>query len=177
MNQSVTHVVILAAGQGTRMKSQLPKVLHAIAGRPMLEHVLDAAATVVPATVTVIVGHGGGSVRQRLAGRAGITFAVQEPQLGTAHALQQAESHHLLDILCQRAQQGGDGEAGDQDGGSRLARRVVPLGALVERKCAREAGATRAGGVGFPGAARGSPGVGVQSPDQARPAGSHGHRQ
>jgi len=91
MNQSVTHVVILAAGQGTRMKSQLPKVLHAIAGRPMLEHVLDAAATVAPATVTVIVGHGGASVRQRLAGRAGITFAVQEPQLGTAHALQQAE--------------------------------------------------------------------------------------
>src|SRR5512147_1731102 len=91
MNQSVTHVVILAAGQGTRMKSQLPKVLHPVAGRPMLEHVLDAAATVAPATVTVIVGHGGAAVKQRLAGRPGITFAVQEPQLGTAHALQQAE--------------------------------------------------------------------------------------
>ena len=91
MNQSVTHVVILAAGQGTRMKSHLPKVLHAIAGRPMLEHVLDAAAAVAPATVTVVVGHGGATVKQRLAGRANITFAVQEPQLGTAHALQQAE--------------------------------------------------------------------------------------
>src|SRR6187399_113012 len=91
MNQSVTHVVILAAGQGTRMKSQLPKVLHPVAGRPMLEHVLDAAAAVAPATVTVIVGHGGAAVKDRLAGRQGLTFAVQEPQLGTAHALQQAE--------------------------------------------------------------------------------------
>jgi len=91
MNQSVTHVVILAAGQGTRMKSQLPKVLHPVAGRPMLEHVLDAAAAVAPATVTVIVGHGGAVVQERLAGRSGVTFALQEPQLGTAHALQQAE--------------------------------------------------------------------------------------
>src|SRR6187399_2447100 len=91
MNQSVTHVVILAAGQGTRMKSQLPKVLHPVAGRPMLEHVLDAAAAVAPATVTVIVGHGGAAVKDRLAGRQGLTFAVQSPQLGTAHALQQAE--------------------------------------------------------------------------------------
>ena len=57
MNQSVTHVVILAAGQGTRMKSKLPKVLHPVAGRPMVEHVLDAASAVAPATITVIVGH------------------------------------------------------------------------------------------------------------------------
>jgi bifunctional UDP-N-acetylglucosamine pyrophosphorylase / glucosamine-1-phosphate N-acetyltransferase len=91
MNHSVTHVVILAAGQGTRMKSQLPKVLHPVAGRPMVEHVLDAAATVAPATVTVIVGHGGAAVRKRLEGRSELAFAVQEPQLGTAHALQQAE--------------------------------------------------------------------------------------
>jgi bifunctional UDP-N-acetylglucosamine pyrophosphorylase/glucosamine-1-phosphate N-acetyltransferase len=73
------------------MKSQLPKVLHPIAGRPMVEHVLDAAATVAPATVTVIVGHGGATVRERLARRPDLSFAVQEPQLGTAHALQQAE--------------------------------------------------------------------------------------
>ena len=77
MNQSVTHIVILAAGQGTRMKSQLPKVLHPVAGRPMLEHVLDAAAAVAPATVTVIVGHGGAAVQERLAGR---------PARGTAAA-------------------------------------------------------------------------------------------
>ena len=88
MNQSVTHVVILAAGLGTRMKSLLPKVLHPVAGRPMLEHVLDSAAAVAPATVTLIVGHAGSTVRERLAARAGLSFAVQEPQLGTAHALQ-----------------------------------------------------------------------------------------
>ena len=76
MNQSVTHVVILAAGQGTRMKSQLPKVLHPIAGRAMVEHVLDTAAAVAPATVTVVVGHGGASVRERLANRPGVAFAV-----------------------------------------------------------------------------------------------------
>jgi len=91
MNQSVIHVVILAAGQGTRMKSQIPKVLHPIAGRPMVEHVLDAAAAVAPTTVTVVVGHSGAVVRERLAGRPNLSFAVQEPQLGTAHALQQVE--------------------------------------------------------------------------------------
>jgi bifunctional UDP-N-acetylglucosamine pyrophosphorylase/glucosamine-1-phosphate N-acetyltransferase len=91
MKQPVNHVVILAAGQGTRMKSHLPKVLHTLAGRPLVEHVLDAASAVAPDTVTVIVGHGGAAVRERLAGRTDLTFAVQEPQLGTAHALQQAE--------------------------------------------------------------------------------------
>jgi bifunctional UDP-N-acetylglucosamine pyrophosphorylase/glucosamine-1-phosphate N-acetyltransferase len=88
-----THVVVLAAGQGTRMKSQLPKVLHAIAGRPMIEHVLRTAEAVGPATVTVIVGHRADLVRQRLSHVAAGTlqFALQEPQRGTAHALQQAE--------------------------------------------------------------------------------------
>ena len=85
------HVVILAAGQGTRMKSVLPKVLHPIAGRPMIDHVLDAAASISPATVTLIVGHQAEAVRSRLAGRQGVSFVLQEPQLGTAHALQQAE--------------------------------------------------------------------------------------
>jgi bifunctional N-acetylglucosamine-1-phosphate-uridyltransferase/glucosamine-1-phosphate-acetyltransferase GlmU-like protein len=63
-----THVVVLAAGQGTRMKSQLPKVLHQISGRPMIEHVLHAAQAVTPATVTVIVGHRADLVRERLSG-------------------------------------------------------------------------------------------------------------
>jgi bifunctional UDP-N-acetylglucosamine pyrophosphorylase / glucosamine-1-phosphate N-acetyltransferase len=85
-----THVVILAAGQGTRMKSNLPKVLHPISGRPMIERVLDTANTVAPATVTVIVGHKADVVRDRL-GTTNVHFALQEPQLGTAHALQQAE--------------------------------------------------------------------------------------
>jgi bifunctional UDP-N-acetylglucosamine pyrophosphorylase/glucosamine-1-phosphate N-acetyltransferase len=85
-----THVVILAAGQGTRMKSQLPKVLHRIAGRAMIEHVLRTARSLSPATITVIVGHRADVVRERLGGRE-LEFALQEPQLGTAHALQQAE--------------------------------------------------------------------------------------
>ena len=88
-----THVVVLAAGQGTRMKSQLPKVLHPVAGRPMIEHVLQAAQTVTPATVTVIVGHRADLLRERLSSVAAgaLQFALQEPQRGTAHALQQAE--------------------------------------------------------------------------------------
>jgi bifunctional UDP-N-acetylglucosamine pyrophosphorylase / glucosamine-1-phosphate N-acetyltransferase len=85
------HVVILAAGQGTRMRSAVPKVLHPIGGRPMIEHVLDAADAVVPATMTLIVGHAAETVRNRLSGRQDLNFVLQEPQLGTAHALQQAE--------------------------------------------------------------------------------------
>jgi bifunctional UDP-N-acetylglucosamine pyrophosphorylase / glucosamine-1-phosphate N-acetyltransferase len=85
------HVVVLAAGQGTRMKSRLPKVLHPLAGQPLIEHVLRTADTLSPTTVTVIVGHGAETVRGRLAGRGALQFALQEPQLGTAHALQQAE--------------------------------------------------------------------------------------
>lgn len=85
------HVVVLAAGQGTRMKSHRPKVLHAVAGRPLVEHVLRSAATIAPATTTLIVGHRADEVRQALTAHEGLGFAVQAPQLGTAHALQQAE--------------------------------------------------------------------------------------
>src|SRR5262245_31779465 len=88
---SDTHVVVLAAGKGTRMKSALPKVLHRIAGVPMIEYVLDAARALDPASVTVVVGHGADAVRRSLAHRSGLTFVVQEPQLGTAHALLCAE--------------------------------------------------------------------------------------
>src|SRR5476649_2530695 len=88
-----THVVVLAAGQGTRMKSRLPKVLHPVAGRPMVEHVLKTADSLAPATVTLVVGHGADAVRKQLNSRPGLQFALQEPQQGTAHALQQAEEH------------------------------------------------------------------------------------
>jgi bifunctional UDP-N-acetylglucosamine pyrophosphorylase/glucosamine-1-phosphate N-acetyltransferase len=74
------------------MKSRLPKVLHPVAGRPMVEQVLRTAASVSPATVTLIVGHRAEVVRARLGERPDLHFALQEPQLGTAHALQQAES-------------------------------------------------------------------------------------
>lgn len=84
---SDVHVVILAAGKGTRMKSATPKVLHRVAGQPMIEHVLSAAAALTPASVTVVIGHQGDDVRGALAPHEHIDFVVQEPQLGTAHAL------------------------------------------------------------------------------------------
>jgi bifunctional UDP-N-acetylglucosamine pyrophosphorylase / glucosamine-1-phosphate N-acetyltransferase len=74
------------------MKSQLPKVLHRIAGLPLIEHVLRVADTVTPSTVTLVVGHKADAVKTALANRQNLSFAIQEPQLGTAHALQQAES-------------------------------------------------------------------------------------
>ncbi len=85
------YVVVLAAGQGTRMKSALPKVLHPVAGRPMIEQVVRTAGTLSPASITVIVGHQAEVVQAFLEGREGMKFALQAPQLGTAHALQQAE--------------------------------------------------------------------------------------
>ena len=87
---SDTHVVVLAAGKGTRMKSAQPKVLHLAAGLPLIEHVLRAADALSPATTVVVVGHMADSVRQALAKRLGLRFALQEPQLGTGHALLQA---------------------------------------------------------------------------------------
>jgi bifunctional UDP-N-acetylglucosamine pyrophosphorylase/glucosamine-1-phosphate N-acetyltransferase len=86
-----THVVILAAGQGTRMKSQLPKVLHRLAGRALIERVLATASAVSPATRTIVVGHGADAVRNHLGPSPGLSFVLQQPQLGTAHALMQAE--------------------------------------------------------------------------------------
>lgn len=84
---SDVHIVVLAAGKGTRMKSSRPKVLHQVAGAPMIDYVLDAAAALSPRTITVVVGHQAGELKQALGARPGLSFAVQEPQLGTAHAL------------------------------------------------------------------------------------------
>jgi bifunctional UDP-N-acetylglucosamine pyrophosphorylase/glucosamine-1-phosphate N-acetyltransferase len=89
---SETHVVILAAGKGTRMKSAFPKVLHRVAGAPMIEYLLAAARPLAPATITLVVGHGADLLRDRLAGRGNLRFVVQEPQLGTGHALRQTEA-------------------------------------------------------------------------------------
>lgn len=82
-------IVVLAAGKGTRMKSDLHKVLHPIAGRPMIEHLLASAAELAPERQVVVVGSGREQLEARLGGRAAI--AVQEPQHGTGHAVQQAE--------------------------------------------------------------------------------------
>ena len=82
-------VVILAAGKGTRMKSDLHKVLHPIAGRPMLEHLLASVAELSPEKKVIVAGHGLEQLEKALGN--GVIFAVQEPQLGTGHAVQQAQ--------------------------------------------------------------------------------------
>lgn len=82
--------IILAAGKGTRMKSDLHKVLHPIAGRPMLMHLMASVDALKPARTVVVVGDKAEQLRDALAGSAAI--AVQEPQLGTGHAVQQAEA-------------------------------------------------------------------------------------
>jgi bifunctional UDP-N-acetylglucosamine pyrophosphorylase/glucosamine-1-phosphate N-acetyltransferase len=86
------HIVVLAAGKGTRMKSAQPKVLHRVAGRPMIHHVLVSAEALAPRSTTVVVGHEADNVKQSLATQQHITFVVQEPQLGTAHALLTTEN-------------------------------------------------------------------------------------
>ena len=96
-------VVILAAGQGTRMRSDLPKVLQPLAGRPLLEHVINAAEAMQPQQICVVYGHGGDLVKARFANRK-ITWALQAEQLGTGHAVMQAMTSIQPDqtvlILC-----------------------------------------------------------------------------
>ncbi|MBS1158167.1 MAG: glmU [Proteobacteria bacterium] len=83
------NIVILAAGQGKRMHSNLPKVLHPIAGKALAQHVIDTARTLTPEKLVVVFGHGGDAVRATLAA-ADLAWAKQEPQLGTGHAVMQA---------------------------------------------------------------------------------------
>ncbi len=82
--------IVLAAGQGTRMKSDIHKVLHPIAGRPMLHHLLASVDALAPARTVVVVGAGREQIEASLAGQA-VRFAVQSEQLGTGHAVRQAE--------------------------------------------------------------------------------------
>ncbi|WP_312271817.1 bifunctional UDP-N-acetylglucosamine diphosphorylase/glucosamine-1-phosphate N-acetyltransferase GlmU [Pseudomonas sp.] len=85
-------IVILAAGQGTRMRSALPKVLHPIAGKTMLGHVIDRARELAPQRIHVVIGHGAETVKQRLAAD-DLNFVVQQERLGTGHAVAQALPH------------------------------------------------------------------------------------
>ncbi len=85
-------IVILAAGKGSRMVSEQPKVLHALAGKPLVQHVLDCAISLQPQQVCVVYGHGGDAVPQAMS-QYGAKFVIQEPQLGTGHAVQQAMPH------------------------------------------------------------------------------------
>jgi bifunctional UDP-N-acetylglucosamine pyrophosphorylase/glucosamine-1-phosphate N-acetyltransferase len=82
-------VVILAAGQGTRMRSALPKVLHKLAGKPLVAHVIDTARQLSPRAVHTVVGHGAGQVQEALADRQ-VEWVLQAEQLGTGHAVAQA---------------------------------------------------------------------------------------
>jgi bifunctional UDP-N-acetylglucosamine pyrophosphorylase / glucosamine-1-phosphate N-acetyltransferase len=96
-------VVVLAAGEGKRMRSSRPKVMHEIAGKPMVEHVVDTAAVLRPARTIVVVGRGADTVRAALGDRA--ACVVQEPRLGTGHAVAQARSalagfHGDVLVLC-----------------------------------------------------------------------------
>ncbi len=92
MTNNSLNVVVLAAGQGKRMHSDLPKVLHPIAGKPMLAHVLDTARSLGASRIVVVIGHGGEHVREMLAATDFI-WVRQEPQLGTGHAVLQAMPH------------------------------------------------------------------------------------
>ena len=96
LKQQAIDVVIMAAGKGTRMKSRLPKVLHPLAGRSLLRHVLDTAQALHARQAVVITGHGAMEVEAacamdtRATAPFAISFVRQEPQLGTGHAVQQA---------------------------------------------------------------------------------------
>ena len=84
------HVIILAAGEGKRMNSALPKVLQKVAGRPMLAHVIAAARKLEPGAIHIVHGHGGDQVRAALKGQPDLLWAEQAERLGTGHAVQQA---------------------------------------------------------------------------------------
>ncbi len=85
------HVVILAAGKGTRMRSAVPKVLHPAAGLPLIEHVVKTAESLDPSSLVMVVGHQADEVKSALGIRQGLAFVLQETQLGTGHALLQTE--------------------------------------------------------------------------------------
>jgi UDP-N-acetylglucosamine pyrophosphorylase len=84
--------LILAAGKGTRMKSDLPKVLHPVLGKPMLGYVIELAREVASEKTVAIIGHGRDLVKAQTA-EYGIAYAIQDPQLGTGHAVMQAEQN------------------------------------------------------------------------------------
>ena len=86
------HVIVLAAGKGTRMRAARPKVLHQLGGFSLIERVLRSAAPLTPETTTIVVGHQANALQESLAAQPELRFVAQESQLGTAHALLQAEA-------------------------------------------------------------------------------------
>ena len=100
------NVVILAAGKGTRMNSDLPKVLHELGGKPMVEHVVRTARSLGDGGIQIVVGHGAESVKTHFGESAGLKWVLQEQQLGTGHAVAQAmpniedSNEEIVLILC-----------------------------------------------------------------------------
>lgn len=82
-----TRLIVLAAGKGTRMKSAMPKVLHCLAGKPLLGHVLDTSLQLDPASITVVIGHGADQVQSTI--KQPVKWALQSEQLGTGHAVKE----------------------------------------------------------------------------------------
>ncbi|HEX5538411.1 MAG TPA: NTP transferase domain-containing protein, partial [Methylophilaceae bacterium] len=98
MSDNKLNIVILAAGKGTRMHSAKPKVLHTLAGKPLLQHVIDCAKQLNPQKIIVIYGYGGDAVPNSLA-QEPVICVEQAEQLGTGHAVQQALPHLEADAL------------------------------------------------------------------------------
>lgn len=161
MSNSAISVVILAAGKGTRMYSDLPKVLHPLAGKPMVQHVIDTAMKVGAERVHLVYGHGGDRLKKTLSGEA-LNWVLQAEQLGTGHAMQQAApaftddedilmlygdvpliSEATLKRLVQAKPEGGIGlltvNVGDPTGYGRIVRRDHAVVGIVEHKDASEA--------------------------------------
>ena len=90
MSQAPLHVVILAAGAGTRMKSNRAKVLMPLAGRPLLAHVIDTARALQPAAIHIVYGHCGEQVQAAFADQPDLRWVLQAERLGTGHAVEQA---------------------------------------------------------------------------------------
>jgi bifunctional UDP-N-acetylglucosamine pyrophosphorylase/glucosamine-1-phosphate N-acetyltransferase len=154
-------IVIMAAGKGTRMKSARPKVLHRLAGKSLLQHVLDAVAGLAPAKTLVVTGHEATTVEREFRAP-GLTFVRQEPQLGTGHAVQQVVPHldddgttlilngdvpliQAATVAALAAASGGTKlalltiELADASGYGRIVRDGAAVTAIVEHKDASEA--------------------------------------
>ncbi|AIR05402.1 MULTISPECIES: bifunctional UDP-N-acetylglucosamine diphosphorylase/glucosamine-1-phosphate N-acetyltransferase GlmU [Cedecea] len=160
MSNSAMSVVILAAGKGTRMYSDLPKVLHTLAGKPMVQHVIDAANKLGAQRVNLVYGHGGDLLKQTLNDEA-LNWVLQAEQLGTGHAMQMAApffaddedilmlygdvpliSVETLQRLREAKPQGGIGlltvKLDDPTGYGRIARENGKVVGIVEHKDASE---------------------------------------
>ena len=161
MSNSAMSVVILAAGKGTRMYSDLPKVLHPLAGKPMVQHVIDAAMKLGAQNVHLVYGHGGELLKKTLTDSA-LNWVLQAEQLGTGHAMQQAAPHFAddedvlmlygdvplisvdtLQRLLAAKPQGGIGlltvKLADPSGYGRIVREQDTVVGIVEHKDASEA--------------------------------------